>query len=396
MAHDNFHVLKLIKGAQVFAPEPMGKKDILIAGGKIGYIADSLDMGSDVEIELIESEGKILVPGFIDSHVHVLGGGGEGSYKTRAPEIVLSDITAGGVTTVVGCLGTDGMTRTMSNLIAKVRALEEEGITCYAYTGSYQVPVRTLTGSIQDDIILIDKIIGVGEIALSDHRSSQPTVEDIAKIAAAARVGGMLSGKAGVVNIHMGDGERKLELIEEIVRTTEIPITQFIPTHMARNPNLWKSAMEYARKGGLIDLTTSISRDFFEKKGVATAELLKTIVDEGLPVENVTFSSDGQGSLPVFDEKGEFIGLGVGKVTSLFDEVRNAVKNHGVSLETALKVITSNPAKNLKLHKKGRIEVGLDADLVILDKDLNIDTVIAKGRIMVRDKEVIVKGTFES
>jgi beta-aspartyl-dipeptidase (metallo-type) len=256
--------------------------------------------------------------------------------------------------------------------------------------------VRTLTGTIQDDIILIDKIIGVGEIALSDHRSSQPTMEDIAKIAAAARVGGMLSGKAGVVNVHMGDGERKLDMIEEIVRTTEIPITQFIPTHMARNPNLWKSAMEYARKGGVIDLTTSISRDFSEKKGVTTAELLKTIVDEGLPVENVTFSSDGQGSLPVFDEKGEFIGLGVGEVTSLFDEVRNAVKHHGISLETALKVISSNPAKNLKLHAKGRIEVGLDADLVVLDKDLTIDTVIAKGRIMVRDKEVIVKGTFES
>ena len=391
----NTSLLKIIKNAETYTPEYVGKKDVLITAEKIGSIQDSISLGKNVEVDILHAKGNILVPGFIDSHVHILGGGGEGSYKTRTPEIMLSDITLGGVTTVIGCLGTDGTTRTMSNLIAKARALEEEGVTCYLYTGSYQVPVRTLTGSIQDDMILIDKIIGVGEIALSDHRSSQPTIEEISKIAAAARVGGMLSGKAGVVNVHIGDGARKLSLLEEIVRTTEIPITQFIPTHVGRNPGVFESAMAYARKGGLIDITTSTTSDFSNKKNVTSSELLKTLLENKIPIENITFSSDGQGSLPEFDEKGKFLGLGVGKVASLFHEVRNAVVNEHIPLETALKVITNNPARNLKLQNKGQIQIGKDADLVLLDHDLNIDTVIAKGQIMIHHKEILVKGTFE-
>ena len=387
--------LKLIKNAVVYSPDPLGKKDVLITADRIGYLDDSITLNNTEFVETIDAQGKTLVPGFIDSHVHVLGGGGEGSYKTRTPEIMLTDITKSGITTVVGCLGTDGITRTMSNLIARVRGLEEEGITCYAYTGSYQVPVRTLTDSILDDIILIDKIIGVGEIAISDHRSSQPTVEDITKIAAAARVGGILSGKAGVVNIHMGDGERKLSFIEEIVKTTEIPITQFIPTHVGRNPDLFQAAIAYAKAGGLIDLTTSVHKTFDDGREATSGSFLKTMLDRGVPIEQVTFSSDGQGSLPEFDEKGKFIRLGVGKCSSLFGDVRDAILSEGLPMETALKVITTNPARNLKLHGKGHIAVGKDADLVLLDENLDVDTVIARGRVMVKDKGILVKGTFE-
>ena len=392
---DGSNLCKLIKHAEVFAPESLGKKDVLICAEKIIAIKDSIDLGNALDVEIIDAQGKRLVPGFIDSHVHILGGGGEGSYKTRTPEIMLSDITKGGVTTVIGCLGTDGTTRTMTNLIAKARGLEEEGITCYIYTGSYQVPVRTLTGSIQDDIVLIDKIIGVGEIALSDHRSSQPTVEDIAKVAAAARVGGILSGKAGIVNIHMGDGARKLSFLEEIVGKTEIPISQFVPTHVSRNADLWASAIDYAKRGGFIDITTSIIRDFAEEKGITASAILKDAIDHGVPVENMTFSSDGQGSLPLFNEKGEFIRLGVGKVTSLFDGVRDAILNQNVPMEIALKVITTNPARILKLQHKGTIAAGMDADLVLLNENLEVDTVIALGCSMVRVGEVLVLGTFE-
>ena len=390
-------MIKIIKNGLVYSPDYIGKKDILIEGDKIGYICDNINVPDNfVEIEVIDAEGKYVVPGFIDSHVHITGGGGEGGFKTRTPEIQLTDITTGGVTTVIGVLGTDGTTRNMANLVAKARALEEEGITTYIYTGSYQVPVRTITGSIQDDIILVDKIIGTGEIAMSDHRSSQPTIEDFAKIAAEARVGGILSGKAGVVNIHMGDGDRELDYIEEIVNKTEIPITQFIPTHMSRNMSLFKKSIEYARKGGIVDFTTSTNDKFAEEGETKCSSALKTLFDEGISIDKVTFSSDGQGSLPKFDEKGKFIGLGVGKVTSLYQEVRDAIVNEQVPMEVALRVITSNPANILKLNSKGNIKVGYDADIVILDCDtLNIDTVISLGQVMIKNKQILVKGTFE-
>ena len=210
--------MKLIQGAAVYAPEYLGVQDVLIEGSRIRKIADKIPVAEAYEVQVIDGNGMLLFPGFIDGHVHILGGGGEGGYHTRTPEIMLTDITSGGVTTVVGCLGTDGTTRTMASLLAKARGLEEEGITAYIYTGSYQVPVRTLTGSILDDLVLIDKVVGCGEIALSDHRSSQPTCEEFARIVGDTRVGGILSGKAGLVNIHMGDGERMLSCLRYVVK----------------------------------------------------------------------------------------------------------------------------------------------------------------------------------
>ncbi len=213
----------LIKNAEVYAPESLGVMDVLVGGGQILKMAKDLPAEEAYDVEVIDGSGKVLVPGLIDAHVHILGGGGEGGAKTRTPEIMLSDIISGGVTTVVGCLGTDGCTRTMSNLLAKAKGLEEEGITTYVYTGSYQVPVRTLTGKIMDDMILLEKVVGTGEIAISDHRSSQPSKKEFARIVADTRVGGILSGKAGLVNIHMGDGENRLKFLRYVLKKTEIP-----------------------------------------------------------------------------------------------------------------------------------------------------------------------------
>ncbi|WP_352418632.1 beta-aspartyl-peptidase [Proteiniborus sp.] len=390
-------MLKLIKNGEVYSPKYLGIKDILLIGDKIGYIDDCINIPDNfVDIEIIDAARSLVVPGFIDGHVHITGGGGEGGFKTRTPEIQLSDITTGGVTTIVGVLGTDGTTRTMTNLLAKAYALDEEGITCYVLTGSYQVPVRTITGSIQDDIILIEKIIGVGEIALSDHRSSQPTMEDIAKIAAEARVGGILSGKAGVVNIHMGDGARNIRFIEQILDETEIPPRQFVLTHVLRNPELFKVSIDYAKRGGLVDFTTSTSNTSTDEDKLTPGKALKIMLEEGVNIENITFTSDGQGSLPIFDKERRYIGLGVGKVTSLYNAVREAIIKEKVAIEDAIKVITSNPANNYMLKDKGHIEVGKDADIVLLNKDdLNINSVISRGKVMYHNGEVKVKGTFE-
>lgn len=387
----------LIKGATIYAPKPLGKKDVLIAADKIITIADELPVEPAYDVNVIDGRGKLLFPGLIDSHVHILGGGGEGGAKTRTPEIMLTDITTGGVTTVAGLLGTDGCTRTMSNLLAKAKGLEEEGITTFVYTGSYQIPVRTLTGSIMDDIILLDRVIGTGEIAISDHRSSQPTREEFAKIIADTRVGGILSGKAGLVNIHMGDGEEKLDFLRYVLRYTQIPATNMLPTHINRSKTLMADGIDYAKNlGGYIDLTTSSDPDFLEPDEVKASTGLRMALDAGVSPEHITFSSDGQGSLPIFSSDGTFLGLGVGKVTSMYREMKDAVRKDGVSLTDALRPVTSNPAKLLKLSNKGHIAKFMDADLVLADETtLELDTVMARGQLMIAGKQILVKGTFE-
>lgn len=388
-------MITLIKQATVYAPEFLGEKDVLIADGRIADIQDHIELTGE-HVKVIEAKGEVLTPGFIDGHVHITGGGGEGSFRSRTPELTLTDATLNGVTTLVGVIGTDGMTRTMTNLLAKARALREEGITCFCQTGSYQVPVKTLTGNIEDDILLIDLIIGAGEIAISDHRSSQPTVEEMAKIASEARIGGMLSGKKGIVNVHVGDSPDKLDLIEKVIETTDLPITQFYPTHINRNSELFEAGIRYAKKGGFVDFTTSTIPKFLEDGEVKSSEALKRMLSQGVPIEQITFTSDAQGSLPDFDDKGNLIGLKVGKVASLYEAFQDAVLEQKVSLEDALQVITLNPASILGLHTKGRLAKGKDADLVMMDPEtLEISRVIALGKEMVRDGEPLVKGTFE-
>ncbi|WP_448523907.1 beta-aspartyl-peptidase [Pseudothermotoga sp.] len=381
----------LLKNATVYSPEPLGVKDILLAVDRIVAIEEQLTVCLP-NLSIIDCSNKIAVPGFIDSHVHILGGGGEGGFRTRTYELSFSDLVRAGVTTVVGCLGTDGVTRSLESLYAKAKALEEEGVSSYIYVGSYRVPPVTLTGSIIKDIVLIDKVIGVGEIAISDHRSSQPTLDELKRLAADARIGGMLSGKAGVVNVHVGDGPTMLEPLVHTVKTSEIPITQFLPTHVNRNSKLLNSSIEWLSMGGFIDLTTSIG-ELLEDE-LLPWRVFKELSERGFESQ-ITFSSDGQGSLPRFDEKGNFVGLDVGKVSSLYEQAKLAAV-HATPLEKALLPITKNVAKILKLTHKGTLSTGMDADIVLLDQDLNIDTVIAKGKILMLNKEQIARGTFEA
>jgi len=387
----------LIKNAKVYNPEFLGVKDLLIINDKIVKIAESIDEDKVISIldcEIIDSKDKYVVPGFIDSHQHFLGGGGEGGFKTRTPEIQLTDIIKGGVTTAIGCLGTDSVTRNLRSLLAKARALEEEGITTHMYTGSYRIPVNTINEGIREDIILIDKILGVGEIAIEDHRSSQPTFEEFKKVVAEASNGGMLAGKAGVVNIHMGGGKNGLGFLYKIIEEGILSVQKMLPTHINRSQELLEQGRDYAKIGGFIDLTTSSSEPVEDKNQCAAD--LKYLLDEDVPYQNITLSSDAQGSLPRFNENGKMTGMKIGKVTSLFETVRSAVLDYDINLEIALTLITKNSAEIFQLDSKGVIKEDNNADLVLIGReDLKIDTVIANGKILFKNKKPVVKGTFE-
>ncbi|OGP73298.1 MAG: beta-aspartyl-peptidase [Deltaproteobacteria bacterium RBG_16_49_23] len=382
----------LIKGGTLYGPEKMGGRDILIAGRTIARVSEHIDLPEQFEARVISASGKVITPGMIDLHVHLLGGGGEGGPRTRTPEITLSKITRAGVTTVVGCLGTDDVSRRPEALLAKAMQLEEEGISTYIYCGSYQFPLATITGCVRKDIALIPKVIGVGEIAVSDHRSSQPTFEELCRVAAEARVGGMIGGKAGLVHLHMGSGKRMLDPIIRIVKETEIPIGQFLPTHVTRTQSLLEQSIQFAKMGGNIDFTVRGQELNFP---LTTAKALQMALDGGTTIEQITLSSDSNGSMPIFDEKGNMIKLAVGDIQNLYLEVRGLAKA-GFSLEDILKMVTSNPAKRAGIYQhKGSIEEGKDADLLILNPELKMEWVMAKGQMMVHNDEIIVRGAFE-
>jgi beta-aspartyl-dipeptidase (metallo-type) len=383
----------LFKSCEVYTPDYIGKKDVLIAGTKIIAIEDEISSTGISFTDIIDVKGLKLIPGLIDAHVHIAGAGGEGGPATRTPEMQLSHMLEAGVTTVIGCLGTDGMTRNVESVLMKVKGLRQEGVSAWMYTGAYQVPTPTITGDVGRDIALIEEIIGVGEIAISDHRSSFPTTEELIRLTEHARVGGMLGGKAGIVNIHMGDAKNPFQPIYDAIAKSELKFSQFIPTHCNRNDYIFEDAKEYGKKG-YVDITAS-SYPYFPQYEIKPSKAIVELLNAGVPLENITMTSDACGSLPDFDEKGNLIKLEMGFPKSILTEMIDAVNNEGLSLEKALKVITSNVADALKLKQKGRIEVGKDADLVLFDQSFNICHMVAMGNIMVKDKKMLRKGSYE-
>jgi len=374
-------MLTLFKNATTYSPHLLGNKDILVGGKTILAIADHIEPPQGVEVQIVDCTGLWLMPGLIDSHVHITGGGGEGGPASRMPELQISMMTEAGVTTVVGCLGTDGITRSVESVLMKVKSIRANGMSAWMYTGAYQVPPPTITGDIMRDITLIEEVIGVGEIAISDHRSSVPTIAELSKLTGHARVAGMIGGKAGIINMHMGDAKDPFRPLHDIVANSEMGYKQFIPTHCNRNDYIFEDAKEYGKKG-FVDITTS-SYPYYKDEEIKPSVALKLLLESGVPIKHITFTSDACGSLPGFDpETGKLIKIEMGLPDSILREIKEAVLEDGIALEIALQVATSNPADILKLTNKGYIKEGFDADILILNPSFDIVHLMANGKMV--------------
>lgn len=376
----------LVKNAEVYTPKYIGKKDVLICGGKVEKIQDSIGE-LPVDCEVLDAAGQILTPGFLDQHVHITGGGGEGSFHTRTPELQLSELVKNGITTVVGLLGTDGITRSVENLYAKTRALCEEGVSAYMLTGAYGYPGPTITGEVERDIVFVREILGV-KLAISDHRAPNVTEDELIQIASKARVAGMLSGKPGMVVLHMGDDKAGLKPVFRALEESSVPVRIFRPTHVNRNEHLLEEGYEFLKQGGYLDLTCGMH--------TSPGECVLEAKRRGIPTDHITMSSDGHGSWSNYAEDGTLLEIGVSGVDALYKELRYMVKELGMPLEEALPYMTTQVAEGLDLlPKKGAITEGADADLLLFEKDLTLTTYIAGGNIFLKEGIILRKGTYE-
>jgi beta-aspartyl-dipeptidase (metallo-type) len=385
-------MLSLLLNADLYDPSPRGHAHLLVAGETIVWIGaerPSLPRGLAREWDL---EGRRVIPGLIDGHVHFTGGGGEAGPHTRVPPVAISRLTRGGVTTAVGVLGTDDTIRTPAELVTVARGLNVEGLSAWCLTGGYHVPPATVTGDVRRDLVLIDLVLGVGELAISDHRSSQPTLDELLRVAGDVHVGGLMSGKAGILHLHVGDGSRGLGPIRDAIDRSEVPAAVFNPTHVNRRRALFDEAVALAQRGCTIDLTAFPVRE--GEDAWSAAEALVRYLDAGLPADRVTVSSDGGGCFPVFDGEGRVVDMDVGEPAAVGGTLRELLAA-GQPLERVLPAFTSNPARLLMLPRKGRLAPGADADLVVLDEAGGMAEVMARGRWHVQEGRVVVRGTFE-
>ena len=386
-------MFELITNAEVYAPEPLGLRQLLVCAGKIVYLGESVPALDDaLDVSITDADGARVVPGFIDAHAHITGGGGEAGPSTRVPPLPLGDFTRAGITSVIGLLGTDDLTRNTQTLLTQVMGLREEGLSAWCYTGGYHLPAMTLTGSVRSDIVNLEPVIGVGELALSDHRSSQPTRDEVLRIASEAHVAGLMTGKAGVVHFHLGDGERGLQLIRECIEVSEIPARVFNPTHINRNKPLFEQACALSKLGCHVDITAYPASH--DDPGWSSEDAVARYLEGDFDPARLTISSDGGGCLPRFNAQGELTKMEFASSSALARALKSMLDRE-MPLQTVLPMITLNVATLLKLGAKGRLAPGADADLVILNSDHGIDSVMANGAWHRRAGEPLIRGVFE-
>lgn len=379
---------KLIRNAHVLAPEDQGVKNVLIAGGEIAMIAEHID-GAALDAQIIDVGGNYLVPGFIDAHVHMLGGGGGAGYGSRAPELQASEAFLCGTTTIVGSLGIDYISRTPIHLVCKCRSLKERGLNVYIVFGGFGMPPRTITGDIRDDMFMIPELLGVGEPAVSDQRSSQASVEYLQQLVSEVHVGGRLTGKQGIVQFHLGDAPSGTAPLHRIIEVA--PMKNIRPLHFNRNEQLMAEAPAWIEKGGYVDLTAALKPPEY-KRGFSNAQAVQMLRNQGCDMSRVTFSTDGNGVHTIYGL--EFIERF--PLSLLHDSVVATAALDGVSVSEAVSYATANTADSLGLKKKGRIQVGNDADVVVLKKDgLVVSEVISGGLLVVENGERVNRGRLD-
>lgn len=376
-------MLSVIENVHVYAPEDLGLNDIVICHEKIVEVGQGL-APSYPKANKVNGKGLLAVPGFIDQHVHVTGGGGEGSFKTRVPELKFTDCIGAGVTTLVGVLGTDGITRSVENLLAKTKALNEEGITAYCLTGSYEFPTITLTGDLKKDIAFLKEVLGV-KVAISDHRCSHLTKEELIRLASDVRMAALVSGKPGLITFHVGRGKQQLDLLFAILEETDLPVKHFRPTHVGK---LGEAAVRFAKMGGYIDFTASTLAS-------EAAKDINEAIKAGAPLKRITLSSDANGSFPKWNDANEMIGIAAASMKSLHKVLKALVQGERLPLTAALRLVTTNVANALELNEsKGRLHGGYDADILLLDQDFNFDTVMARGQVLMQGGELKAEDTI--
>lgn len=373
-------MITLIKNAQLYAPASMGMHDILIAEGRIQAIEKQIDLPASLG-NTVDAAGKKVCPGLIDQHIHIAGAGGKDGFLSMTPDIKASELIACGSTTVVGLLGTDGTARNIRALFGKVQSLRQEGISAYMYSGYYGSDTLTITESITSDMIFIEPVLGF-KIAISDIRSSYPTALELVKKLREVRVGGMLGNKKGIMHVHLGNLKTQMDPLFEIVEHYEFPIEHISPTHVGRSLSLFDQAIAFGKLGGMIDITTAASKYTDPYKSVIYA------LDQGLAMEQMTFSTDGHAGLTKSDAQGNAIGFRAAAINENLNEMVKLVKLGGLPLEEALKLVTTGPAKNLGLAHKGRLALGADADMCWFDDDLQLTDVWCRGSAMMRNGDI--------
>jgi beta-aspartyl-dipeptidase (metallo-type) len=366
--------------------------DILTAGRIIAAMDKNLDIGN-TPAEIVDLEGRTVSPGLVDGHVHFIGAAWDEGFSSKTPEIFVSEFVRGGITTAVGILSFGYGCESLEALNYKTQTLDYEGLSAYMYTGNFRCPQESMTGSAAKDIVMIPHVIGA-KVSMTDKFSSHPSENELIRISSEVYVAGLQTGKAGVLHIHIAEYGDAFPILERVRETSGVPSEIFVPTHCNTDPAMLDNAIKYALRGGYVDISGILEASRGCARSVKASRAIESLLNAGVSPDRITLSSDGNVGLPFITDDGERRGLYVERVSSTWDNTKDMIKD-GVSPELAISFASKNPADRLKLHKKGSLDIGMDADIIVFDDEWNIDSVYMKGQSAMRSGEPLIFSPFE-
>ena len=204
------------------------------------------------------------------------------------------------------------------------------------------------------------------------------------RMAAEARLGGVITGRGGTVLVHVGDGDGRLAPLRAALEASDLPCTSFYPTHVNRSRSLLNEAIAFADAGGFIDFTASTRPEFIADGEVPALEALRIAVDAGVPAARLTVTSDAGGSLPLYVD-GDFKGLEAATPDCLLNLIFETARQTPDRLPQIIAAMTLNPATALRLSGVGRIAPSCDANLLLLDfRSGHVTDVMCRGHWLMR------------
>lgn len=377
----------LLTGGTVYSPDPLGRVDVLLVGTNVaaifphGKVAAAAVEGILGDVTEIDCNGATLVPGLVDGHLHIIGGGGGQGTESRIPELPADAILEAGITTCVGMPGVDTVSRSPSALHARASALSRLGVRSFTMAGGFRWPAPTVSGDLFTDLYHLDGLLGV-KIALGERLATAPDLAELTRLLTELQWLRGATGKAAVLHVHLGTRNSPVNLIRDALDASGADPSRVQITHANYSAATLDAAVELASIGCTIDVNPLLNPGRVAG-AVAPVEAIRRLLSEGRGPEGITVSSDGNASVPRILPHGELERFSY--QLSLLDLVSALVSEGVADLSTALGFVTRNPARALGIEPIGSIAVGAPADLVVLDDELAVRHVVASGRLVVRD-----------
>jgi dihydroorotase len=399
-------VTLLLRGGRIVDPSRNldGPGDILIDGGRIAAIAPHLDIAAE---RIIDVRGLVVVPGLIDMHVHLREPGYE------AKETVATGVRAavrGGFTTVCAMPNTRPVNDRPEVTAAILDLARGAGL-------ANVLPIAAITvGSAGEELVDMKALIAAGAIAFSDDGRPVPDSRIMRRALAAAAAAGSLVidhcedralAEGGVM--HEGRVSSRLGLAgipsaaEDIMVARDVILAEAVgaPVHIAHLSTAGgvRLVAEAKARGVRVSAEATPHHLLLTDEALETPDAdfkmnppLRSAADvaaliKGLQTGTVdAIATDHAPHTP--EEKGRGFSEApfgiVGLETAVSLVLDRLVRPGTITLSHFVDLMSVNPARLLGLSGKGRVAVGADGDLTVLDLDrsstVEKDRFESKGR----------------